>query len=89
MIRCSFLEPKFTFLDLGMFGALIVFNVCLKNGFFKSCFQQSAPGQNDRIDLAVVSFVCQNLSCIYVIAIKTPTFKLRTLLCFLCLINSL
>ena len=31
-----------TFLDLGIFGDIIVFVVCLKNEFFRSCFRQSA-----------------------------------------------
>ena len=31
-----------TFLDLGIFGDIICFDICLKNEFFRSCFQQSA-----------------------------------------------
>ena len=42
MIRFLFLVSTLTFLDLGIFGDIILFNVCLKNEFFRSCFQQSA-----------------------------------------------
>ena len=36
---------NFDFWGFYMFGDIIVFNVCLKNGFFKSFFQQSATGK--------------------------------------------
>ena len=42
MIRFLFLVSNLTFLDLGIFGDIICFDVCLKNEFFRSCFQQSA-----------------------------------------------
>ena len=45
MIRFSFLVSNLIFLDLGNFGDIICFNICLKHGFFKSCFQQSAKGE--------------------------------------------
>ena len=44
IIRFLFLVSNLTFLDFGSFCDSICFNVCLKNGFFESCFQQSAKG---------------------------------------------
>ena len=39
------LVSNLTFMDFGIFGDTIFCNVDLKNGFFKSCFQQSAKGK--------------------------------------------
>ena len=36
------LVSKFEFLDVGILGDINAFWVCFKNGFFRSCFQQSA-----------------------------------------------
>ena len=45
MIRFMILVSNVTFLDLGIFHDILVLNVCLKNEFFKSCFQQSAKSK--------------------------------------------
>ena len=36
------LGVKFDFLDVGIFGDIICFDISLKNEFFRSCFRQSA-----------------------------------------------
>ena len=45
MICFLFFVSTFIFLDWGIFGDIISFNVCHKHGFFKSCFQQNAKGK--------------------------------------------
>ena len=45
MIRFLFLVSNLTVLDLGIFGDIICFDVCLKSEFGKSCFQQSASAK--------------------------------------------
>ncbi len=45
MIRFLIWVATLTFLDLGIFGDINVFSVCLKSGFFTTCFQQSANGK--------------------------------------------
>ena len=41
----SVLGVKFEMLEVEIVWDVICFNACLKNGFFESCFQQSAKGK--------------------------------------------
>ena len=45
MIRFEVLVSHLTFGDFEILGDIILFNVYVKNGFFESCFQQSAKGK--------------------------------------------
>ena len=45
MIELLFFVSNLIFLDLGIFDDISCFNVCVTDGIFKSCFQQSAKSQ--------------------------------------------
>ena len=45
MIRFLFLVSTIDIFGFDIFGDIMFFDICLKNGFFKSCFQQSAKGK--------------------------------------------
>ena len=65
----------------------VCFDICLKHGFFKSCFQQSAEGKMTALTVRSYHVLSTPASVILYFAIKTSTFELRPLLRFLCLIH--
>ena len=50
MIRFLMLVSKLTFWDFCIFGD-IFFDIYLKNGFFKTCFRQSAKGKMTALNM--------------------------------------
>ena len=61
MIRCLSVVSHLTCLNFAMFADIIIFDVCLKRGMFKSCFQQCAKSKmtalTERSYDVVVKFV--------------------------------
>ena len=74
IIRFLLLVSHLTFLDLGIFGDFFL-DVCLKNGFFKSCFQHSAQGKTT-VQTGENIMFSVNTYFMIVFAIKISIFKL-------------
>ena len=69
------LVSKFEFLDVGILGDINAFWVCFKNGFFRSCFQQSAKRKMTHKPKKTLCFQSK-LNCMIVFAINTSIYKL-------------
>ena len=62
MLQFLIWVTHFTFLDFEIGGIFISFNMCLKNGFVKSCFQQSAKRRMTAQTERKHHVFCQNLT---------------------------